>query len=40
MDATQGPLANDSDSYLYYQPNLQGLSFYHLDPADYFGSVG
>jgi len=37
MDATQEPLANDNDSHLYYQLNLQDLSF---DPADHFGSVG
>jgi len=40
MDATQEPLANDSDSYLYYQPNLQGLPFYHPGPADQLGSLG
>jgi hypothetical protein len=40
MEAAQEPLANDNDSYLYYQPNLWDLSFHHLGPADCFGSVG
>jgi len=39
MDATQGPLPNDNDSYLYYQPNLQGPSF-QPEPADHIGPVG
>jgi len=40
MDTTQEPLADENDSHLCYQLNLQDLSFHHLDPADYIGSVG